>query len=225
MNPNGVVFVPSRGVSSWQERLADPVKHWRTGYSARAMAHAWEAAAGWPPEVAAILDAACGVCAPLMVIPEWQTALPGGQRNSQSDALLIASHANGLVAAAVEGKVDESFGPTVAEWRNEASGGKTRRLVFLCERLGISGDPGDLHYQLLHRTASALIEAERFHAAHAAMIVHSFSPERRWFDAFSRFAERLGGVPDVGVPIAVNVPGAMPLVLGWASGETRFLAA
>lgn len=224
MNPNGPIFVPSRGVSSWQERLADPVKHWRAGFSARAMAHAWESAGGWPPEVGALLDAACGQCTPLLVIPEWQTSLPGGQRNSQSDALVIASHANGLCVAAIEGKVDESFGPTVSDWRLAASDGKSRRLAFMCERLGIADDPGDLHYQLLHRTVSALLEAERFHASHAAMIVHSFSPERRWFDAFSLFVERLGGVPNLGMPIAVNVPGAMPLVLGWACGEARFLA-
>jgi hypothetical protein len=225
VNPNGTVFVPSRGVSSWQERLADPAGHWRTGFSARAMAHAWEAASGWPPEIAVLLDAACGPCQPLMVLPEWQTALPGGRRNSQSDALLIASRGDGLIVAAIEGKVDESFGPTVADWLTEASAGKATRLAFLCERLGLSGETGDLHYQLLHRTASALIEAERFHATYAAMIVHSFSPERRWFDAFSRFVERLGGVADVGVPIAVNVPGAMPLVMGWACGDQRLLTA
>ena len=160
-----------------------------------------------------------------MVLPEWQTALPGGRRNSQSDALLIASHCDGLIVAAIEGKVDESFGPTVADWLTEASAGKAMRLDFLCERLGLSGETGDLHYQLLHRTVSALIEAERFHATHAAMIVHSFSPERRWFDAFSRFVERLGGDAEVGVPIAVNVPGAMPLVVGWACGDERFLNA
>lgn len=225
MSPNGAIFVPSRGVSSWQERLADPHKHWRTGYSARAMAHAWEAANGWPPEIAAILESACGPCAPVFVVPEWQTPLPGGQRHSQSDALLIARCETGLIAAAIEGKVAESFGPTVAEWRDEASTGKRERLAFLCERLGISDDPGELHYQLLHRTASALIEADRFHATRAAMIVHSFSPDRRWFDAFSRFVQRLGGTADVGVPIAVNVPGTMPLLLGWACGDQRFLVA
>ena len=224
MNPNGRIFVPSRGVASWQERLADPVKHWRTGFSARAMAYAWETAAGWPPEIAAILDAAFGPCTPLMVFPEWQTVLPGGQRNSQSDALVIASHAEGLVAASIEGKVDESFGPGVAEWRHGASAGKEERLAFLCQRLGITSDPGDLHYQLLHRTVSALIEAERFHATRAAMIVHSFSPERRWFDIFCRFVQRLGGEGDVSRPIMVNVPGNVPLILGWACGEGRFLS-
>ena len=145
MSANGRIFVPSRGVSSWQERLADPVKHWRTGYSARAMAHAWEAEQGWPPEVAAIMNAAFGEGEPLLVVPEWQTPLPGGQRNSQSDALLIASHKVGLVVAAIEGKVEESFGTSVAEWRAAAGPGKAERLAFLCDRLGLGSETDDLH--------------------------------------------------------------------------------
>jgi hypothetical protein len=45
-----------------------------------------------------------------------------------------------------------------------------------------------VRYQLLHRTASAVIEAERFGARHAVMLVHSFTEENLWFDDFAEFA-------------------------------------
>ncbi len=45
-------------------------------------------------------------------------------------------------------------------------------------------DPG-VRYQLLHRTASVVIEAKRFHATTAVMIVHSFSPELKWLESWS----------------------------------------
>jgi hypothetical protein len=43
------------GPDDWRALLADPVKHWRTGYSARTLAYCWEAADGFHPEVAAAL--------------------------------------------------------------------------------------------------------------------------------------------------------------------------
>lgn len=80
--------------------------------------------------------------------------------------------------------------------------------------LGIESCPPDVHYQLLHRPALALIEAEKFHAADAAMIVHSFSPERRWFGAFAKFVGFFGGSAQPGVPIAITVPSGRRLLLG-----------
>lgn len=225
MNPNKVILVPTIGVPDWQQRLADPEKHWRTGYSARSMAHSWEDADGWPPEIAKLFEAAYGPVEPLIVVPEWKTMLPGGKRASQSDAFVLAGHKTGLVAAAIEGKVDESFGPLVGEWRTAASAGKSERLDFLCRELGLGGDVDGLHYQLLHRTVSALIEAKRFHASDAAMIVHSFSLEKRWFEAFALFVERLGGQARAGEPVKVTVPGTISLVLGWAVGDAQFLKA
>ena len=130
------------------------------------------------------------------------------------------------VSMAVEGKVDEPFGPTVGEWLKDASLGKQERMAFLCSTLGISDPPpAEIHYQLLHRTASAVIEAQRFRTDTAAMIVHSFSPERMWFDAFERFA----GLYGLGVRprqlVEVSLPTGMPLFLGWACGDQRFLKA
>lgn len=42
-------YVPSTGPDDWQTLLGDPVKHWRTGYSAKTLAHCWEGAGGLVP--------------------------------------------------------------------------------------------------------------------------------------------------------------------------------
>ena len=60
-------------------------------------------------------------------------------------------------------------------------------------RLGL--DPtsvGHLRYQLLHRTVSALIEADRYGARQALMLVHSFDSDDSSFDAYQAFAHALG---------------------------------
>jgi hypothetical protein len=44
------------GPEDWKALLVDPVKHWRTGYSARTLARCWEAANGFPPEVVKVLQ-------------------------------------------------------------------------------------------------------------------------------------------------------------------------
>lgn len=221
------IYFPSAGPDDWKRFLDKPELHWATGRSARTTAHAWEAAEGAPPEVEAVLGRALGPVRLLLAIPEHKTPLPGGSRDSQTDVFALFRTDAGLVAAAVEAKVEEPFGPLVSEWLAEASPGKTERLAHVCGRLGL--DPsgvGDLHYQLLHRTAAAVIEAERFHASTAAMVVHSFSPHRTGFDAFARFAARLGApAAEPDRPAVVPAPGGAPLVLGWACGDPRFLTA
>lgn len=217
MRRPAAILMPSDGAAGWKRFLAQPDLHWKAGRSASAMAHSWEQSRGWPPAIAALIEPQFAGSEPLLVIPEWKTPLPGGERSSQSDAFVLARHAGGLLAMTIEGKVHESFGSTVADRRRDASAGAAARLDWLCERLGLGDCPGDVHYQLLHRSASALIEAERFDAGAAAMIVHSFAADRRWHDAFARFVALLGGDPDAPGLMPVRVPGAVPLWLGWAS--------
>lgn len=216
------MLVPSAGPDSWRAFLAKPELHWAVGYSARTLAHSWEAANGVPPEIAEVLSPAVGTIEPLIVVPEHKTALPGGRRESQSDVFLLARHANGTVACTIEGKVDEPFGPTVGEQMCGASDGQMERMAYLCERLGLATCPEDIHYQLLHRTVSALIEADRFDARDAAMIVHSFSRTNRRFDAFASFVQLLGGEePTPGHPVVISLL-ARRIILGWAIGDQRF---
>ena len=222
------ICVPTTGVDSWQALLADPVKHWKTGYSAKALACSWEAAAGFPEEVKALFsssgDQDLRQIEPLLTIPEHKVSLPGGATESQNDAFVLARTPETLVTITIEGKVAESFGPTLAEWYRQPSKGKTTRLHFLQEQLGLPGELSPaIRYQLLHRTASAVIEAKRYHANKAAMIVHSFSQEAVWFDDFQAFAALYGKNVAVGSLIhAVQVNG-IDLYLGWAKGDKRYL--
>ncbi|MCA1749627.1 MAG: hypothetical protein ABR601_09725 [Parasphingopyxis sp.] len=96
------------------------------------------------------------------------------------------------------------------------------RLRYICDLLGLIDVPPDVHYQLLHRSASALVEAERFDAKMAGMIVHSFSPKNRWRAAFDRFVDLLGGSAESDDPIRISVPSGKTLMLGWASGSQEF---
>lgn len=215
------VLIPSAGPESWKRFLAKPDLHWAIGYSARTLAHAWEASNGVPPEVAAILEPVVGAIEPLVVIPEHKTPLPGGRRQSQSDVFLLARHSQGTIACTIEGKVDEPFGPTVADKMTAATPGQRERTAFLLQRLNLPNCPGQIRYQLLHRTVSALIEADRFCTADAAMLVHSFSPDNRWFGDFVAFVELLGGNPREGEPIVIDGL-ERRLILGWAAGDQRF---
>ncbi len=215
------ILIPSSGPDDWKQFLAQPELHWATGYSARTLAYCWEAAEGIPAEVQRLLDAAFGKVEPLVIIPERKTPLPGGRRESQSDVFVLGRHATGTVACTIEGKVDEPFGPTVTQQMAETSSGKTERLAYLCQRLGLTDCPGEVHYQLLHRSVSALVEADRFAANQAAMIVHSFSPARKWFEAYAQFVELLGGTAEADGATMLNVPGGR-LLLGWACGNQRF---
>lgn len=216
------ILIPSKGPDDWQQFLAKPDLQWATGYSARTLAYAWEAANGLPPEIADLTSAAFGPGELLFAIPEHKTALPGGRRESQSDVFALVRHQAGLATYAIEGKVDEPFGPTVGEWLVDASAGKRERLDFILDLLGIQQCPDIIRYQLLHRTASALVEADRFGANLAGMIVHSFSPENRWRDEFHQFVELLGVAVNEGEAIQFQVPSGNTLMLGWASGDQSF---
>jgi hypothetical protein len=216
-----MIYLPSQGANDWRKLLADPEKQWRVGYSAYATAQCWENANGFPIEIAAMLGENVEL---VLAIPEHVVPLPGGARGSQCDVFAVARTATGLVSVAVEGKVAEPFGPTIGEWLREDSPGKRKRLTHICGLLGLSGPAPDLRYQLFHRTAAAIIEADRFHAGTAAMIVHSFSQEHLWFEDFAAFCQLFDVEPERGAPVEVMLPNGKKLILGWATGPARFLS-
>lgn len=217
------IHTPTEGPESWRRLLADPVKHWRTGYSARTLAYCWEAADGLPPEVAKLFP---GQAELLLALPEHKTPLPGGQRETQCDVFALINSDGETYAAAIEGKVDEPFGPTLDEWLVNASPGKMKRLSAMRALLSLPENlPGAIRYQLLHRTAAALIEAARFKTDHAAMVVHSFSRERRWFADYAEFCALLGIEASPDTPASRILPDGRTLLLGWATGAPEFLRA
>ena len=139
--------------------------------------------------------------------------------SSTSRLFALVRTPRGVFACGVEAKVAESFGPTVGDWLRDFSPGKAERLKYLCSVLGLSEPlPVGLRYQLLHRTASALIEAKRFACAGAAMLVHSFSSEHEWLGDFQAFGAALGVTVAPDAPAVTTSPDGLPLLLGWACG-------
>lgn len=222
----GCVYIPATNADQWAEFLAEPETQWQCGFSARTLAYCWQQARGFPPEVQAALQTSEHLRGAelLLALPEHKVPLPGGRRASQNDVWALARVGDSLVSIAVEGKVDEPFGQTMGQWLEEASPGKQERLAFLTTELGIQPSLAKtLRYQLLHRAASALIEARRFAARHAVMLVHSFSPRQQWFDDFRAFAELFGIEPSIGEVATAGHRSGVLLHLGWVCGDARCL--
>jgi hypothetical protein len=216
------IFQPTHSPEDWREFLASPEKQWKSGYSAKELAYAWETADGWPPEVATLLGSDPGFSdlEILLAIPEYKVPLTGGGNPSQNDLFVLAANNAGPVTVMVEGKGAEAFGQPLGQWRQDASDGKRRRLAHLQDVLGLSGElPDSIRYQLLHRTASALIEASRFHARAAILLVHSFSPTHQWFNDFAAFLDLFGVNAKPGQLHLVSTDTLVPLYAGWATGR------
>ena len=49
------IFIPTNSAEQWAQFLAEPVKHWQKGFSARTLAYSWQEAQGFPEEVVAVL--------------------------------------------------------------------------------------------------------------------------------------------------------------------------
>lgn len=64
-------------------------------------------------------------------------------------------------------------------------------------------------------TVAAVIEAERFHATRAVMLVHSFSPDHAWLDDYRAFARALGTEGDRSKLSHVGQRNNVELYLGW----------
>lgn len=216
------------GPQDWQALLADPAKHWRTGYSARTLAYCWEAADGFPPEVGACLSGASDPLiadmAPLIAIPEFKVRLPGGDRASQNDVFVLAKSRSGPVAIMVEGKVNESFGPTLGDWSEDASDGKRARLAFLLSTLGLTAKPeNNIRYQLLHRAASAVMVGEQYRAAAAILLVHTFTGKNSGWTDYEAFLRLFGVAAVPGKTQLLSKVSRAPLFGAWVQGDPKFL--
>jgi hypothetical protein len=226
-------------------RLGKGERHWKQGRSAYELSTKWMQAGGIPPAVKAVLQ----------TVPEWrpvellegiferETALPGRGRPSQTDLLAIVRLQAGNAVLAVEGKVDEPFGPLVDDWlagradaqapatgRGSEDGGANRkvRLAGLCKILCVDpGAVGRLHYQLFHRTSAALYEALRFGYGRAAMLVHSFAPAPAAPSTPAGFAEFQAFARVIGMPVAspntistAKICEGIEVRLAWVSDQT-----
>jgi hypothetical protein len=220
------IYVPTQTAEDWKRLLADPDLHWKIGRSARTLANCWQDADGFPASLnTALVDARLDLDL-LLALPEHRVPLPGGSRPSQTDLFVLARNGTGaLITIAVEGKAGEPFGPLVGDWLRDDQGGKVKRLSYLLDILRLPPDaPVDaLHYQLLHRTTSAVIEARRFGATNAMMLVHSFGDDRDGYGHFAEFTRALGAQPPRGAIRPAVRDDDLRLWLGWVDGEHKYL--
>jgi Domain of unknown function (DUF6946) len=174
------ILIPTDGPESWKLLLAEPDRHWQPGFSAMSTALSWENADGLPNEITSLFrgaeDPALRNAELNIAIPEYKVDLAGGSRSSQNDVFALLNCAGGLIAVMVEGKAKEDFDETLLNWKKRTSPqGVEARLSDIAKHIGLTLQiPDHIRYQLLHRTASAVIEADRFHALYAAMVVQSF---------------------------------------------------
>jgi hypothetical protein len=217
-------LIPTKGPGCWKQFLADP-KHWKEEHSAMALAQCWEDAKGFPPEIQKLFAAhPCFTGIELLLaVPEHKVQLAGGARASQNDVFVLAKAQDELVSITIEGKVNECFDKTVGEWLQQDSRGKRKRLSFLREELGLAEIPTTTRYQLLHRTASAIIEAKRFNAKSAVMIVHSFSQEHLWFEDYAAFVALFGATAKRSELMALKTISGVDVYSAWANGDSKFL--
>jgi hypothetical protein len=221
------ILVPTRSGGDWQRLLAKPKLHWKKGASAMTAAAAWEAAADTlPQEITALLESSKDALLQeqrlLIAIPEWQVALEGGETTSNTDVLAICRNSAGLCVVAVEAKVLEDFGPLLREKRKEASPGQLTRLNYLHALLGVEYFEDTIRYQLLHRTASALLTAQQFHAKSAVMLIHAFdcpSARQEDFRAFVTAIRAVELAPSIYRVASFDNP---HLYLAWCDGDCQF---
>jgi len=202
--------------------LRDPELHWKPGRSAYQSAESWmkgslREAGGLPRTVRCTLDRAEEWVGAEMVAGFFEHATPLDTLKgpSSNDVLAVCRLPDSLGVMAVEAKAGETFGELVSVWNT--SPGRASRLGWACSLFGVEPSAcNELRWQLFHRTASAVIEAKRFHARHAVMMVHDFSKTPSWVADYSAFANAIGITgAEVGGMTEAKLVDGVSLRLGW----------
>ena len=216
------IFVPSLGTAEWRAKLADPSLHWRRNKSAWELAVSWESrrseVSGIPPEIEMAFNVHPTFVGAqlLMAVPEHRVRLDDDRRPSQNDLWAMLLLQNGCGSVAIEAKSGEEFDKTIEEWLIKESEGKIERLRFLTDILELKNQlPGHIRYQLIHRTASAIIEAIRWRAPTSLMLVQCFKESSSSWSDYCNFAEFLGIAPMRGGMSGPRSLVKTNLFLGW----------
>jgi hypothetical protein len=69
-----------------------------------------------------------------------------------------------------------------------------------------------------------IIEAQRFNAADAVMLVHSFSQSSEWFQDYAAFVSLMGGNPTEDSMVSVGTRSGVVLHLAWVRGNADYLS-
>jgi hypothetical protein len=219
------IFIPTSSPEDWKRLLAKPEKHWKNGYSAQIIAEAWEHVNGdFPLEIKTIFTTSeidhFSKVELLLAFPEWKVYLPPRGHPSQNDVFVLGRDAQGnLLTLMVEAKVAESFGERLESWLSTP--GRQQRLDFIQSKLGLAtGLPPNIRYQFLHRAVSAVVEAERFRAKSAIMLIHSFSKDRMGFADYVEFLKLFGvNNVQVGKLYLLTKLNKIEIYAGWVDGK------
>jgi hypothetical protein len=219
------IFIPTRGIDSWRQRLARPDRHWRRRYSAFETAVSWEAASsmkdGLPAPIRGLFAGTnYGAVNLIQAIAEHKVPLPGGRACSQCDVWATVSTSLGILSMSVEAKAKESFGNEtlagflVAGKSEDSKQNRGLRWDFIRSHLPQISNSDDLRYQILHRCAAAVIEALRLNLKHAAFVVQAFTAPEESFQQFASFC-RAVGIEAVRGRLAATSVGGISLGIGW----------
>lgn len=216
-------FVPIKELSDWRKFLGDPQKHWKTGRSAKSCAEIWWNASGFPEAIKTVFTTSkidlFRDLEFIMGFPEYQVQLPPTSGHpSQNNLWVIAKSPkmNQLVSISIEAKVDEPFDQIVGEWIKEETTGKKERLRYICDQLDLDeSETHSIRYQLMHRTVSALIMAEKLGTRNALMMVQSFDAKRSGYEDYQEFSKLLGTEPDINKIVKTKPFSGKNLYLAW----------
>jgi hypothetical protein len=218
------IYLQATKPEDWKQFLAEPI-HWKYGYSAMSLAYCWQEADGFPTAVKKLFkDSGIKLFQDievLLALPEHKVSLPHRGPASQNDLFILAKGADQLISITVEGKALESFGDLVSDWKKTS--GREKRLYFLHNALGLQlSKVSDIRYQLIHRTVSALLEAKRFNATNALMLVHSFKENAQTLKDFLKFASLFNIEAEPNSINKADTLGGIDLYLGWVNDHTKY---
>ncbi|MGH9503793.1 MAG: DUF6946 family protein [Terriglobales bacterium] len=201
--------------------------HWAEGYSAYELSYRWIESGSIPDSVDLVLRQSPPLRGMNLIegFFEYQVGLNTRGHASQTDLMAFVDTQEGPAVLAVEGKVRESFGLSIRTWNKTP--GKDDRIWFLCDLLGLFHDDLaclNVKYQLVHRTASAVLEAQRRGIHRAVMLVHSFGPSNSRFRDLHCFSDLLGiAVKAPGQVSDFKTVGGVELGFAWVSDPLRSL--
>ena len=211
-----MILIPATH-DDWRHRVSESTTV-HTSSAPAQMADRWQAAAGFPAEIARLFSTARATrsAALLVAIPHHQVPLAGGAHAAHLDLWALVRTGRGLLSVAIDAVGAEAFD---AEADDRTATTESRRLwKGLCRLLEIheSADT-PVSSQLVHRTTTALVEAKRFFARGAAVVVHSFGESRRGFSDFQQFVRLMGGaLVEPGQLVEVQPREGVELYFGWA---------
>ncbi|AFM14185.1 DUF6946 family protein [Turneriella parva] len=192
-------------------------RHYKQGHSAYECAHRWKnVGSRFPEPIASICRKSRLQVLEGMEIKQLYAEFPvwldTHSTPSKNDLMIFAEGpGNRKVVVAVEAKCDESFAQPVDTWIRTADKPvprrqrklfkgaygpverKIRRLKFLNAILSTDiGAESTVRYQLLHRTASAVLTARQTYAEAAVVLIQAFTESEGNFRDFQDFCKLLG---------------------------------